>query len=206
MWRLLTDGMPRKALLEFLVCETEEEPRQAAVIDMACLTRGWGSCGLQVRLKADAFVPQHGALSRWSYSSAISSRGSKTFSRQSDLRHASQASQGCRQRGEDSDKGMTQTEALSAILPGRGRFGRCREHSALDEIRVAWQWRCATSFEQDGQPVQVDEEEPEGLPFAVPCQLRARRLMILTGTTLMRQELSPKSHAVEMHGAVRLPG
>ena len=42
MWRLLTDGMPRKALLEFLVCETEEEPRQAAVIDMACLDSRMG--------------------------------------------------------------------------------------------------------------------------------------------------------------------
>jgi len=34
-------NQPQEALLEFLVCETEEEPRQ-------------------VRLKADAFVPQHG--------------------------------------------------------------------------------------------------------------------------------------------------
>ncbi len=49
-----------EAVLEFLICETEEEPRQASEKE---IQHGWAGCvgqSLQVRLKADAFAPQHG--------------------------------------------------------------------------------------------------------------------------------------------------
>lgn len=62
-----------EAMLEFLICETEEEPRQAEKDISGCgLRAGCGSQALQVRLKADAFAPQHGrCLSRCLWNSGF---------------------------------------------------------------------------------------------------------------------------------------